>query len=291
MVSSKKNSYQPIIIIGAARSGTNMLRDVLAQLPGFGTWPCDEINYIWRHGNVRYPNDEFSSDQATISVKEYISRVFSRLAKKHKLRYVLEKTCANSLRLGFIERIFPEAKFIFIVRDGRDVVASALKRWVAPLDLFYTLKKARYIPVTDAPYYAFRYAYNRFYRMFSHERRLSFWGPHFEGMEEMLNCRSLPEVCAMQWVRCVEKAGHDLEQITPARVCKLRYEDFATFPESELSRISTFLKVNIPKNLSQQLIQDISTHSIGKWRKELNHDVLTLIYPIMQKTLILHNYL
>ena len=43
---------QPVVIIGAARSGTNMLRDVLVKLPGVGTWPCDEINYIWRHGNA-----------------------------------------------------------------------------------------------------------------------------------------------------------------------------------------------------------------------------------------------
>ena len=43
------------MIIGAARSGTNMLRDVLTSLDGVDTWPCDEINYIWRHGNIRWP--------------------------------------------------------------------------------------------------------------------------------------------------------------------------------------------------------------------------------------------
>ena len=32
--------------------GHNMLRDVLTKLPGVATWPCDEINYIWRHGTV-----------------------------------------------------------------------------------------------------------------------------------------------------------------------------------------------------------------------------------------------
>ena len=54
MKSSKSQlANPPVIIIGAGRSGTNMLRDLLAQLPQFSTWPCDEINYIWRHSAKR----------------------------------------------------------------------------------------------------------------------------------------------------------------------------------------------------------------------------------------------
>jgi len=56
--------HPPIIIVGAGRSGTNMLRDLLAQLPEFSTWPCDEINYIWRHGNRGFETDEFTREMA-----------------------------------------------------------------------------------------------------------------------------------------------------------------------------------------------------------------------------------
>ena len=167
----------PIIIIGAGRSGTNMLRDILTKIQEFGTWPCDEINYIWRRGNVRYPSDEFDVEQATEPIKKFIRRAFNRIAQKRGLKYVVEKTCANSLRVSFVERVFPEAKFIFIVRDGRDVVESALKRWVAPLDIPYIIKKARYIPLTDIPYYSIRYLWHRIYRVFSKINRVSFWGP------------------------------------------------------------------------------------------------------------------
>jgi len=38
-------SNTDIIIVGAPRSGTNMLRDVLTSFDGVCTWPCDEINY------------------------------------------------------------------------------------------------------------------------------------------------------------------------------------------------------------------------------------------------------
>ncbi|MDN5869901.1 MAG: sulfotransferase [Nitrococcus sp.] len=38
------SNYQPVVIIGAPRSGTNMLRYVLTPIPGVRTWRCAEIN-------------------------------------------------------------------------------------------------------------------------------------------------------------------------------------------------------------------------------------------------------
>ena len=55
---------RPMVIVGAGRSGTNVLREVLCSFPGFSTWPCDEINYIWRHGNRGAPTDELTPDDA-----------------------------------------------------------------------------------------------------------------------------------------------------------------------------------------------------------------------------------
>lgn len=65
MKNSKIINLTPIILIGAPRSGTNIFRDTIASLPSVTTWPCDEINYIWRHGNINYPSDEFPVELAT----------------------------------------------------------------------------------------------------------------------------------------------------------------------------------------------------------------------------------
>src|SRR5690625_4081830 len=179
-------SYQPIIIIGAGRSGTNMLRDILVKITGFVTWPCYEINYIWRHGNTSQETDEFESELATPEVQSYIRKSFQKISSKNNYSHVVEKTCANSLRVGFVSRVLPNAKFIHIIRDGRDVVASSKKRWDAPLDIPYIMKKARYVPLTDLPYYAFKYMWNRIYRILSNEKRLASWGPRFNGIDELL---------------------------------------------------------------------------------------------------------
>src|SRR5690554_5282509 len=135
-----------IIIIGAPRSGTNMLRDTLTTFKGVGTWPCDEINYIWRFGNKEFPSDEFTPDMATEKVKEYIRSRFIKLRKKKYYSHIVEKTCANSLRVDFVKEILPDAKFIFIYRNGIDAIASAYQRWKSNIDIFYTIKKIPYVP-------------------------------------------------------------------------------------------------------------------------------------------------
>ncbi|MDZ7809391.1 MAG: sulfotransferase [Arhodomonas sp.] len=167
-------AYQPVVIIGAPRSGTNMLRDVLCSLDGVTTWPCDEINYIWRHGNLRYPSDELPPERATGSVRRYIRRQFDWVARRYGAETVVEKTCANSLRVPFVDAVVPEAKYLFIRRDGLDAVGSAMDRWTAPLDIPYLARKARFVPATDLPYYAGRYFWSRVYRLFSREQRLAF---------------------------------------------------------------------------------------------------------------------
>ena len=40
-------NINPVIIIGAPRSGTNILRDTLSIISNVRTWDCDEIPYIW----------------------------------------------------------------------------------------------------------------------------------------------------------------------------------------------------------------------------------------------------
>ena len=80
------DTYKAVIIIGAGRSGTNILRDTLTQLPGFGTWHCDEINYIWRYGNKDYKTDEFMPAMAKPKVKQYIRGQFNKLQNKYNLR-------------------------------------------------------------------------------------------------------------------------------------------------------------------------------------------------------------
>lgn len=260
----------PVIIIGAGRSGTNMLRDVLVQIPGFGTWPCDEINYIWRHGNRGYATDEFTRAMATPNVKSFIRRKFEELASRLGLTTVVEKTCANSLRCGFVAEVLPEARFVHIVRDGRDVAVSAAQRWKAPLDLGYIVKKAKYVPVSDLPYYAAKYLGNRIYRLARSGKRLSTWGPRFSGMQDALANHTLPVACAMQWQACVSRTLADLADVPANQQFTLSYERFTNAPQETVLEIAKFLNANLSPEDAKQYTSAVSDRSIGNWKKKLS---------------------
>jgi len=265
----RNDADAPAIIIGAGRSGTNMLRDLLVSQPQFVTWPCDEINYIWRHGNRGFETDEFTQAMAREPVKSYIRRQFLSLAGRSPGATVLEKTCANSLRCGFVHEIFPNARFVHIIRDGRDVAASAALRWNAKLDIGYILRKARFVPWSDLPYYASRYFGARVYRIVSGKSRLSTWGPKFESMQEAFTDHELPVGCAIQWKRCVGLAMEQLAELKPEQVLTIKYEEFTADPGNQLKQVGEFLGVNISDSEISELTKRVSSKSVGKWKSQL----------------------
>ena len=275
----------PVIIVGAARSGTNMLRDALTQIPGAASWPCDEINPIWRHHWAAYPTDELRPHHATPRVRRYIRAAFSRLANRTNARWVVEKTCANSLRVDFVQTVFPEAKFVFLLRDGRDVAASALKRWTAKPDWRYLARKARHLPLGDTPYYALRYLRYQFYRARSKTDRYRTWGPRFEGIDQMLLTHPLLEVCAEQWRQCVVQSHAALIRLAPERVCYLRYEVLAARPQQELQRVSDFIGVSESRHLPRSIAAGITSANTGKWRNEVTPHMLAAFEPRILSTL------
>lgn len=261
-----------------------MLRDVLTALPGVATWPCDEINYIWRHGNVRHPSDEFTADMARPEVCRYIRRQFDSVSRRNSAHSVVEKTCANSLRVPFVDRVVPEAKYLFIHRDALDAVGSAMKRWKAGLDIPYLVRKARFVPISDLPYYAFRYLRNRVHRVFSNEKRLAFWGPQLNGMQDLLQQHSLEEVCALQWKRCVDLSAAGFRQMPDDKVCTVSYEQFVREPEAEMHRICRFLNIEAPAAEIAHAVSDVSDRSVGKGRQELGDERVRLIEPLIRDT-------
>ncbi|MEL7496258.1 MAG: sulfotransferase [Planctomycetota bacterium] len=274
------DTLRPIIIIGAGRSGTNILRDLLVSQPAFATWPCDEINYIWRHGNRDHPTDQFTRDMADGSTRKFIRKQFSQFSLKHPQAQIIEKTCANSLRCGFVHEIFPAAKFIHIIRDGRDVAASAALRWNAKLDVPYLLKKARFVPWTDLPYYGFKYFQARLYRLYSGQQRLSTWGPKFDSMESVFREHDLEVGCAIQWRQCVQAAIDQLDELPSDQVLTIQYESFAEQPVSELKRIFQFLGHEVDQAELQRIAERVSSKSIGKWRSQLSEQQVVNIEEV-----------
>jgi hypothetical protein len=285
-------AFTPIVIIGAGRSGTNALRDMLTRLPEFETWKCDEINPIWRHGNLSWPNDEIPAANASPRVRRFIRGEFKRIwHQTAHPDFIVEKTCANALRVPFVDAVLPEAKYLHIVRSGVDVVASARKRWQGNLELPslpYFAAKARYTPIADLPFYGWSFLRSRLGLMQGKTRHLSVWGPRFEGMTA-LEGMSLEEICASQWAACVNCADNAFAQIDPGRVMTVRYEDFAVNPRALLAGILRFLSVEMSDSEMTEAVAPIRSTSVGKGKALLN-DLPESVMDIIKAPLLAHGY-
>ena len=282
----------PVIIIGAPRSGTNILRDVLTTVPGYTTWPCDEINLMWRHGHRAYGSDEFPADFASPAATTFVGKYFGRIAKKGNGATVVEKTCANSLRVGYVDRVVPNARYLFITRDGMDVTASAMQRWHAPFDWEYTKAKLPYVPVSDLGYYGTRFIANRL-KARGHDAsgdKLvdSWWGPKLDGQADLQRTHPLDELCALQWQRCVDNSERDFATIDPSRVHRISYEEFVKTPAAHMEAVLEFL--GTPQTVDPAWVSSVSPRSVGKGRESLGAEATERLTALVRPSLERYGY-
>lgn len=294
MTNDATPNFLPVIIIGAARSGTKILRDALCFLPSAGTWPCDEINNIWRHGNALTSHDELQRRHARPRVQRYVRDQFARRGAAGPHRLVVEKTCANSLRVGFVDEVFPEARFVHLVRDGRDAAASAMRRWRGDYSLGenrdYISAKLRYVPPVDLPIYVTRLARNAVHRRFSRHHRAAHWGPRLHDLSALLRECSLEEVCAHQWRRCVDRSEEELAELPADRVFQLRYEDFVVQPRSHLQKVAEFLDDPVDEEVATRATAEVSDAQVGQARQALEPDQYARVEAITKPTLDRYGY-
>ncbi len=138
----------PLLILGVRRSGTTLLRVMLDRNPQLAV--PDESYFIpqlaARHGG-RFEPEEFLDDLGRIAtLREWgvgVEDVRSRLgenmdlgdaigavfdayaARRGKSRWG-DKTPLYMQYLGLLERLFPQALFVHLIRDGRDAALSYL---------------------------------------------------------------------------------------------------------------------------------------------------------------------
>lgn len=254
---------QPIILIGPARSGTKILRDTIATHSSISKIGFD-INFIWKRYNEHIEHDQLTPAEATEKVRAYVQRYFQGQAKGKP--FVIEKTVSNTLRIPFVLKIFPEAKFVFLLRDGRDAVESVMRQWGVAPDGNYLVKKFLSVPFFDVLPYVIKYAIDLIRIKLKLKTTESYvWGVKYPNFEPDLANKPLLEFCSIQWNACVNAMLRDRDLVGDQAI-HVRYEEFINNPQAVLDPIAKFL------GLQDQVfdISKIRTGSVGTSKSNLS---------------------
>lgn len=265
------SELRPVVLIGAARSGTKILRDSLAVSLGAPSVPYD-VGYVWRYGNETRTHDCLRPSEIKPKTRRLVRSFVGSYANSDG--WVVEKTVGNSLRVPFVADVLPEAVFVHVIRDGVDVAESARREWEIPSELGYLVAKMRHFPLRLAPTYGRKFVVNAvvgccrrmFARQYGHARS---WGPRYPGIDRDLVDLGLLAVTARQWRESVEAADRDLALI-PQRVVVVRYESLVSNPATTLRRLVKEIGATVQDSRINAASAMIVSGSPGKGRQNLN---------------------
>lgn len=261
-------------LVGAPRSGTKLLRDTLARHPDVATLPLS-LDRLWRRGTDDLDHDAFPVSRLDPSTRERIREDFADRFGNGSV--LLEKNTRHSLRMEYVNAVFPDARYLHLVRDPRDAVPSIRARWRQPLDISYLLRNPWWFwSHGDLLRPGLRNVVRLLGRKLTGRDRIAAWGPRLQDLDELLDRRTLFEVCCLQWKRCVEgvlafEADH------AQRVHRLSYENLVRSPKRELGQVLDHLDLAEAEEVQRHAQRYYTTGSVGARRRELTPEESTVL--------------
>jgi len=279
-----RDERQPIFLIGAGRSGTKFLRACLSASSEVDSIPYD-INYVWRYGNETIPHDELTVNEIDDAIRGHIRNALPKLVSinKSNAKFFIEKSVPNTLRVQFLKELFPEAKFIHLIRDGRAVIESSVRQWQNPVSKTYLFKKLKYFPWRNYRY-AFWFVGNMLKSKITKEP--ASWGPRYKGIEDDLVTLTVEEICAKQWSVCVESAESDLAKLDAEQVYLTRFEDLMN-DSKKIMDLCEFIgltdKSQVLNYFEKHVIRDNNQKSLQSLSPQTQDAIDKFALPTLQK--------
>jgi hypothetical protein len=247
---------RPVFIVSPPRSGSTFLFETLAQAPGLYTIG-DESHQLIEGISVLapqsrgYASNRLLAHDATPEVVETLRRRFFAALRDREQRApessasvrMLEKTPKNALRVPFLARVFPEARFIYLHRDVRQVLSSIIEAWTS--GRFRTYPQ---LPGWTGPA----------------------WSLLLVPGWQALNGAPLHEIAAAQWRTTTQLLLDDLEQLPADRWTVVRYEALVADPQAEILRLCRLSELDWDRPLDRELPLSrytVTPPAAEKWRR------------------------
>ncbi|GFE79001.1 hypothetical protein GCM10011487_10010 [Steroidobacter agaridevorans] len=264
----------PIFIVSAPRSGSTLLFETLAAssqlctVGGEAHWLVEGIESL-RPGAPGVDSNRLTAEHASDAIADDIRQeILSRL-RDHTgqplpepgQRWFLEKTPKNSLRIPFFNRIFPDARFVFLWRDPRENISSIIEAWRS--GQWRTYPK---LDGFDGPW-------------------SMLLPPGWRGM----NGRPLAEIAAWQWDRTNAHILDDLQRLGAERWAVVEYANLLRDPAATVARLCEFLRLPVDSALAERLSAPLppsrytlTAPAADKWRT--NEAQIAPVLPSVQAT-------
>ncbi len=208
---------------------------------------------------------DYYLDETTDNPKmeQYIKSMIRKHLKHMGGTRFLNKNPDNSVRTRYLNKLFPDALFIHILRDGRAVCNSLLK---------------------------FRQSAEEF---FGPEHRHATSGVKVKAWGDIQRYWREDPLYAtgLVWKEVIETLERDSKFIEPARYMDLRYEDFVLSPMEYLRKLAEFCQLRWDPEVEKVYQQETSKLSLGArndaWKQKLKPEqidrLLEVIGPKMRQ--------
>jgi len=263
---------RPVFIVSPPRSGSTLLFETLAQAPGVHTIGDESHSLIEgipalspsHRGHTS--NRLLAADASAAVISELREKFHARL-KDRELRpanrnvpaRMLEKTPKNALRIPFLRSIFPDARFIFLYRDPRQVLGSMMDGWQSgDFEMYPNL------PGWTGPAWSFLLT---------------------PGWQELIG-KDIVEIVARQWQTTMNTVLDDLQMLPTDQWIAVDYAQFLDNPQSEISRLCQWANWNWDRSLGRKLPLSRYTMTAPdpeKWRRHAGQIEPWL--PVIQPTI------
>jgi hypothetical protein len=179
--------------------------------------------------------------------------------------------------------VFPSARIVFLVRDGRSVLRSNRQIARKGVGLSRIYRRALSTPLSEWAAYAPR-------AVGAIRRRTvggppPYWGPRPPGWKRILREHPEPVALAKIWASTITYAADDLQRCWSGEVFWVRYEDLVVDPRSQAGAMLDHLGIENPEPILRFLESSADPSRATKWRRELTDETLGLVEPAMRPTL------
>jgi LPS sulfotransferase NodH len=260
---------EKFFILGHARSGTTLLmrlirlhpevhcnyqahfftrRPLLKSLvgtPEAEEWLTRKSNR-WNHGR----------DLSPLVLRAAADIIMERDAAREGKRIVGDKSPSSVIHgqtVRDLQAVYPDAKIVYIVRDGRDVIISERFRNFVEESKFLTAEDKRIIAdlrSDSAP--------------FNDGRRSIF-------------TETFIRRTAGDWVQDLQETEDESRRLFGEAFYGLRYEDLLEHPFDEMKKVWEFLGVKARNSLEKTILAEMSSNPDEEWQSRRNEDIASFL--------------